>query len=241
MNTVAVVLASGTGQRFGKTSLPKHLTLILGVPILNWSIDTIINSNLFSALIVVTSTENLALTKQSINKYFDQNKIPILITEGATDRVESFNLGFKQLIKNRLVDRNSIVALFDANRPFTQKNQLLELHNALQNNACACPARPVVNGVAIASSKRILSVPSKSDLVEFVTPEFLRLDKFDGQLENFLTGHNCFVEFSLSFGLNPITISASEINVKLTYPEDKAFVEALAKQKMLEPPKQLRL
>ena len=31
MNTVAVVLASGSGERFGKSNTPKHLTPFLGV------------------------------------------------------------------------------------------------------------------------------------------------------------------------------------------------------------------
>ena len=48
--------------------------------------------------------------------------------------------------------------------------QLLELYKAMESHGCACPARPVVNGVATVSENKITSVPLKSDLMEFVTP-----------------------------------------------------------------------
>lgn len=240
LNTVAVVLASGSGERFGKTKTPKHLTKFLGVPSLIWTVNTIISSQLFSAVVVVVSKINLHVTKESLGEYFNNLTIPVITAEGAEDRTQSFDLGLKCLNDHNYVDKSSIVALFDANRPFVETSQLSELHQAMSTHACACPARPLVNGVAVVEAGYICSVPKKSDLVEFVTPEFLRLDKYECNLENFLDGHSCFVELSLSFNLRPFTIPASDINTKLTYPEDQAFMEALAKQKKLEPPKVIK-
>ena len=42
MKTVAVVLASGSGQRFDNKKEPKHLTRVLDVPILVWTLNTAI-------------------------------------------------------------------------------------------------------------------------------------------------------------------------------------------------------
>lgn len=239
VDTVAVVLASGTGERFGSVITPKHLTPLLGVPTCIWTLKTVVTSNLFSAIVVVTNKANVITTTEAISKYFDLSSIRLLITQGDADRTQSFNKGFAKLLANSLVGPTSIVALFDANRPFVQQPQLMELREAIEVHSCVCPGRPVVNGVAVVSSGHIQNVPRKSDLFEFVTPEFLRLDKFDCELENFLTGHNCLVEFSLAHGQPPFITSATEINAKLTYPEDKYFMEGLAKKNKLPPPQLL--
>ena len=236
MNTVAVVLASGSGERFGKTKTPKHLTPFLGVPCIVWTLDTIVRSKLFSTIVVVVSEKNMAITKQTLDEYFVDKKTSIITTLGANDRAQSFDLGINCLKKLNFVDKSSIVALFDANRPFVQVTQLFELHEAMKTKACACPARPLVNGVAFVDSGHIISVPKKSELMEFVTPEFLKLDQYLCNFDNLLDGHNCLVEFSLASGVKPYTIRATDINTKLTYPEDRPFMEELARQKELIPP-----
>ena len=241
LNTVAVVLASGSGERFGTQKLPKHLTPILGVPILNWTLDAIFKTNLFSAVVVVTSHENLKHTQKSINAFFEKSSIPILLTEGSVQRSESFNLGLQSLINHKFIDAKSIIALFDANRPFVSQLQLQELHKTVQVHECACPGRPVINGVAISSLGKITRVPPKDHFVEFVTPEFLRLDSFNLPLQNFLRGHNCFVEFALDSGFEPVMIKSTQLNAKLTYPEDRTYMEGLALNNKLVVPKAVKI
>ena len=109
-------------------------------------------SELFSAVVVV-SDKNLGITKDNLSEYFVDEEVPIITTVGANNRTQSFDLGFNCLKKLNLIDQSSIMALFDANRPFVQVRQLLELHQEMEANACACPARPLVNGVAICGLK----------------------------------------------------------------------------------------
>ena len=98
-----------------------------------------------------------------------------------------------------------------------------------------------VNGVAKAESGRILEVPTKSSFVEFVTPEFLRLNAFNFELKSFMKGYDCFVEFALALGFQPLTVEASELNAKLTYPEDKTHIEGLALDNKLIIPVKLKI
>ena len=44
MKAVAVVLASGSGERFDAKNIPKHMTPILGLPIFVWTLNTIVKS-----------------------------------------------------------------------------------------------------------------------------------------------------------------------------------------------------
>lgn len=241
MKAVAVILASGSGQRFGADNVPKHLTPILDVPILVWTLNTVIKSSIFSSVIVVTRKADLSVTESVLIEYFNKDEFPILLTEGGNERTASLLLGFQSLVNANLVDSESIVALFDANRPFTPESQLRELYDVALDGECSVPARPVINGVAKAEAGRILEVPTKSSFVEFVTPEFLRLDAFNFELKSFMKGYDCFVEFALALGFQPLTVEASELNAKLTYPEDKTYIEGLAVDNKLIIPVKLKI
>ena len=237
MNAVAVVLASGSGQRFGAKSKPKHLTHILGAPILVWTLDTIIQSNLFSTITVVARKDDIFQTEKIIKEYFSDDMLPILLTEGSKKaRIQSFLFGLENLMKANLVNGETIVALFDANRPFTPVSQLKSLYDAALQFACSCPARPVVNGVARIDSGRIVEVPKKSNYAEFVTPEFILYSVLKASLDKYQEQFKCFVEYALALGLNPMTIEASSINTKLTFPEDKTYLEGLALENNLDKP-----
>lgn len=239
MNTVAIILASGSGQRFEAGNNSKHLTHVLGVPVIVWTLDTIIKSEIFSSIAIVTRQKDLSKTKVTIEQYNLGDISSIRYVVGSDERTKSFINGFEDLASESLVDHNSIVALFDANRPLTPTKQLISLFNATKIAGCACPARPVINGVAMVDSNRIVEVPDKRKFVEFVTPEFLDLKCTTVKNSFFLQGHNCLVEYALSEGLFPETVLASPLNSKLTYPEDKTFLDGLALDNSLVKPENI--
>ena len=228
MNAVAIVLASGSGQRFGSEGVPKHLTNILGVPILVWTLNTAIQSKLFTSIIVVTRKNDIHQTKKILSEYFSDEIFNILLTNGSCERIQSFLLGLDYLTKASLVSEQSVVALMDANRPFTSIDQLQDLYEAALKFECSCPARPLINGVARMDSGHILEVPDKSSYSEFVTPEFMRLSSLKVSIENFKDGFNSLVEYALALDIKHVTVKACSLNVKLTYPEDTTYLEGLA-------------
>lgn len=239
MNAVAVVLASGSGQRFGAKCAPKHLTHILGVPIFVWTLNTAIQSKMFSSIIVVTRKNDIRQTERILREYFSDDILPIRLTKGSTKRIQSFLLGLNDLINANLASEETIVALLDANRPFTPISQLQGLYEAALEFECSCPARPIVNGVARMDSRRIVEVPNKSSYVEFVTPEFMRLSTLKVSIENYKEGFSSLVEYALALGFKPMTIEARPLNAKLTFPEDKTYIEGLALENQLVRPHKL--
>ena len=80
MNTASVILASGSGLRFDAKDTPKHLTLILGIPIIVWTIDTVIRSKLFTSIVIVTREADITKTKNIIGK-------AIIVHKGEDDLV----------------------------------------------------------------------------------------------------------------------------------------------------------
>lgn len=236
MKTVAVILASGSGQRFGDKVLPKHLTHILNIPILIWTLNSVIKSKLFYSITVVTRKDDLERTDKILKEYFSADFINLRITEGSSQRMKSFLMGLEDLTKSNLVCQDTIVALFDANRPFTPMSQLQDLNKAAFDFGCSCPARPLVNGVAKMDVRRILEVPDKSTYFEFVTPEFMRLNDFNESFKKRKEDFKSLVEYALALGLKPMTLEANILNTKLTYPEDKTYLEGVALDHQLVTP-----
>ncbi len=236
MNAVAVILASGSGQRFGSQQLPKHLTHILDIPLLAWTVDTAVRSKIFSSIAVVTREEDIQITETSLKQHLSDFPIPLYVTEGAEQRIQSFLRGLDTLRQKDHLNQSTIVALMDANRPFTPIVQLQSMYDLAVEYECSCPVRPVVNGVARFKAGRIIEVPEKSGFVEFVTPEFINYGTLTQSMEKNSEGFRSMVEYALALGHKPMTLEAGALNTKLTFPEDKIFLEKLALENRLTKP-----
>jgi len=238
MESLAIILASGKGIRFENKTNPKHLTEILGVPVLVWTIDNIINSNLFFKVILVCDKSTINQTKKTISQYFSFSKDYFHIVEGAESRMGSFFNGLKEYDSLKFKNKDIIISLFDANRPFISREQIQKLYNNSVRHGCSCPARPVVNGVARIKEGRIIDVPKKEEFIEFVTPEFIKFSLLKSSVETSKSIHKCFVEYALAVGIKPVVCESSLLNTKLTYPNDKALLENIALEYQLEKPKE---
>ena len=228
MNSVGVILASGSGKRFDAKDTPKHLTLILDIPIIVWTIKSVIKSRLFSSIVIVVRNQDILKTKKILNQYFSDNAFPIRVTKGSNKRIDSFFLGLDDLINAQLVKSDSIIALFDANRPFTPVNQLTDLNASAKETGCSCPVRPVVNGIAQVNLNHIIDVPDKLNYVEFVTPEFMQFGILKDAQNSYGNIYGSLVEYALASKVMPSTTRANLLSAKLTFPEDRTFLEGLA-------------
>lgn len=222
--TFAIILASGSGTRFESENTPKHLVNLKKVPIIVWTLNTILKSKLFEKIVIVTKDTYSQITVKTISDYFDLKKSKILFAVGAQDRMQSFLNGVSKITSNYNLRNKDLIALFDANRPFCSIEQMLKLNRLANDNGSSCLARPVVNGVAKKKSSKIIEVPKKENFVEFVTPEFVRFEIIEKNRNKKLQS---LVEYSLNEALNPVYTDSSDLNSKLTYPEDLEYLEGL--------------
>ena len=235
INNLAIVLASGSGSRFNAEKKPKHLIKIKNIPTIVWTLDSLLKSNIFNEIVIVTRELDLKKTSNIISKYFDVKKLCIHYAVGGKNRMDSFLNGISKILKKTHLNDHDIISLIDSNRPFCSVKQIRDLNSLATKHGCSCPARPLVNGVAKIISNKIVEVPKKEDYVEFVTPEFLKYKIFKkSQKKN--KKFKSLVEYSLDAFVNPIFVTSSELNSKLTYPEDLMFLEGLvAKHKLNKP------
>ncbi len=107
----AIIVAGGLGQRMGK-AVPKQFLLLANKPVIAWSIETCITSQLIDTIIIAIHPDYTTQLKQILSTYFPQNKI--IITDGGSTRQEScFNA-----LNAYTFNPSDIVLIHDAARPF---------------------------------------------------------------------------------------------------------------------------
>lgn len=231
----AIVLASGSGIRYNSHDVSKHLVKIKNVPIIVWTLNTIIKSKKFNKIIIVTRDNDVENTFNAVSEFFDLDKEGLQITIGGQERMDSFFNGISKLQQDENINKKDLIALIDSNRPFCTEKQILELFNLAVEHGSSCPARPVVNGVAKIINKKIIEVPEKGNFVEFVTPEFIEFRILEESKKK-NNSYKSLVEHSLDMFINPAFTASSELNHKLTYPEDFVFLEKLVnRHKIIAP------
>ena len=238
----AIILASGSGSRFNSNSCPKHLIDIKGVPTIVWTLNLILQSGVFEGIIIVARDSDLLITNKLISKFFNIEKEVFLTTAGGKDRMQSFFNGLSEISRINKINNSDLIALIDSNRPFCSADQMVDLNKLARINGCSCPARPVVNGVAKVFSKKITEVPPKEDFVEFVTPEFIRYELLKQSIDkSSTTAFKSLVEHSLNVFVQSVFTESSELNSKLTYPEDLVFLEGLVSKYNLKIPVEIKI
>ncbi len=225
-----IVLASGFGVRLGSSLTPKHLYPLKGIELINWTVNTLIESNLYDKIVVVTQQSHLEMTINAISKINNFESKLFTFDVGAIERMASFFNGLKSIVESHSLNPDDTITLLDANRPLTNVDQLKNLVKYTNEDGSACLARPVVNGVAEIFKNKIVLVPSKERYVEFVTPESIKFKILEKIFTSKNVTRNSLVEIALHESVHPIILESSELNSKLTYIEDLNFLESLVEK-----------
>lgn len=230
-----IVLASGSGERFGSDGTPKHLTLLKNTEIISWTVNTLLNVSSKKKVAIVVQQESLIATKAAVGRLANDESNFINFVIGGSERMVSFFNGLNWLFNNYKISDDDIITLVDANRPLTSPNQIGELFTAAQKIGASCLARPLINGVAYIIDDVIYDVPPKNSFVEFVTPESVKFKFLRNYLDNYLNFYS-LVEVALKSSLKPKIVVSNDLNLKLTYREDLNILEDLIKKHEIATP-----
>ncbi len=227
MNVYAVILASGTGSRM-KSDVPKQFYKIEGKTIIEYSISAFQNSPLIDKMIIVSNPDFISLTKE-ISKKFD--KVTSVVTGGNTRQESSF-AGISQI-----KDTNSKVLIHDAVRPFVSNKIIEKCIHALDTYKAV--------NVAVDSSDTIIQVDNKniekkvferSTLRRCQTPQGFDYNIIKKAHEISRKNNDIFSATDdcglvLKYNLAEIfVVEGSEMNIKITYPNDLKIAEEIIKQ-----------
>lgn len=231
MTVTAVIVAGGSGERFGSQG-GKQLAMLAGRPVLAWSVAAFEASDLVGAIVVVAHPERVAEYGEAARS----GKLSAVVGGGKTRQL-SVAAGLAAASED-----SDVIAVHDGARPLVTSATIDGAVRALQG-------RPDIAGVVVGHPQfdtvkrvgdddEVLETVDRRDLWIAQTPQVFRasglLDAYRRAEEEGFAGTDdaSLVERA---GGKVMMLSGPRENIKVTVPEDLVVAEAVLQARMRGP------
>lgn len=223
MKNIAIILASGTGSRYGN-DLPKQFVKIAGKTILEHTIEIFENAKEIDEVFVVITPEYRHFAEEILVKN-NYKKIKKLLNGGETRKESSF-IGI-----SAVEDGEANVIIHDCARPFlthkiiTDCIEALKIYNAVD---VAIPSADTI--IKVDENNVIQNIPKRSTLKRGQTPQCFKLSTIKKAHElskndsNFTDDCGLIVKYNLG---DVYVVDGDVENIKVTYPSDIFMADRL--------------
>ncbi|MEF9841009.1 MAG: 2-C-methyl-D-erythritol 4-phosphate cytidylyltransferase [Raoultibacter sp.] len=223
--TAAIILAGGSGERFGKEG-GKQLVEIAGKPILTWSAEAFdAVGDIGLIVVVVPEDRQEEYLKRAIDPF--PFVTPVIMAPAGTIRQESAFSGLEYV-----PDEFDYVILHDGARPLISSDLILHSINILKGNIdCdgAVVAHPAVDTLKVVENGVIVGTPDRSVFWNAQTPQVFRSGIYrrahaSALSDGFVgTDDSALIE---RLGGRVLVVEGKRDNIKLTVPEDYLMLAA---------------
>ena len=228
MRTVAVVLAGGSGERFG-TPVPKQLLPLAGRPLIEHSVAAFERAPEVDHILVVMATGHAQQVRALLagGGYAKLSKV----IDGGPTRTESTRRAIAELGEDECD-----VLFHDAARPLVSQQTIAACAAALAGHRAVGVAVPSPDTIAIVSDGVITAIPRRDSLARCQTPQGFRLSVIrrayqladaDPRFGELPATDDCGIVLRYLPELGVHVVPGSDRNIKITYPRDLAVAEAL--------------
>jgi 2-C-methyl-D-erythritol 4-phosphate cytidylyltransferase len=237
---VAIILASGSGLRFGDNK-PKQFTKLAGLPVLVHTLKSFDTFSDVARIIVVTNEEYVGYVWELVGKY-GLHKVHKVVTGGGT-RQESSRIGLKCCDSD-----TEYVLIHDGVRPFLSHQVLRRLVDAVKIHKAVDTVIPSADTLVRVDEKGFIAdIPARSRFRRGQTPQAfaygLVCRAHEAAIEEDVINSTDDCQLVLRIGLDVFTVLGDEQNIKITYPIDLQLADKLFQLKLdavLEPERDLR-
>lgn len=223
MSIAALLMAAGHGARFGAPT-PKQYLPLLGRPVIRHAAEALLREGRVDRLLpVVAAGEEDRVAALLAG-------LPVLPpVAGGTTRAASVRAGLEALVAHT----PDIVLVHDAARPVIPPGTIPALLAALDSAPGAIPAQPVSDTLKRGADGRILETVPREGLFRAQTPQAFRFDALLAAHRAGDAGATDDAALLEAAGLPVALVPGAESNVKITWPEDLARVEAHLAARMI--------
>ena len=222
MKISAIIPAAGLGVRMGR-SVPKQFLQLNHQSVLRHTVNAFEKYGLFSAVILVAPADSIDATCDE----FADIKVISRIVSGGKKRQDSVFAGLKALDED--VD---IVVVHDGVRPFLNRRMIRESVDIAAEHGAAITAIPVSDTIKRVNSQGFVDrTINREGLWRVQTPQAFRYSLLRQALEKaasdsyYGTDEGSLIEY---IGKAVKIIHGSELNIKITQPEDLILAEKIA-------------
>jgi 2-C-methyl-D-erythritol 4-phosphate cytidylyltransferase/2-C-methyl-D-erythritol 2,4-cyclodiphosphate synthase len=213
MRIAAILVAAGSGTRFGAET-PKQFLTIAGKPVIRHAAE---------ALATYASVLQPVGDAAAIGVALDGVAFCLAAIPGGATRQDSVRAGLEALAPHA----PDIVLVHDAARPVIPAGTIPALLAALRESPGAIPAAPVADTLKRIVRGVITETVSRTGLFRAQTPQAFRFQTLLAAHRAGLTGATDDASLLEAAGETVEVVPGSDDNIKLTYPEDLVRLERI--------------
>lgn len=224
--TAAVVLAGGTGERFGARG-GKQLFGLLGRPAITWALEALDATPDIGQIVLVCPEEDFGrMCREALDPY--PFVTPVVFAPAGQSRQESAFSGV-----NAAAPAFDLIAMHDGARPLITPGLVTHVINILKGSpeaAGAVVGYPAIDTLKVARGNQVVTTPDRSAFWAVQTPQVFHADLLlhahCAALEDGFVGtdDSSLVE---RLGHRVLLVEGPRDNIKLTVPEDVGPVESV--------------
>jgi 2-C-methyl-D-erythritol 4-phosphate cytidylyltransferase len=232
MTNIAVILAGGSGHRFGG-DLPKQFLNVAGKTILEHSVDAFERNAGINEICIVVHPDYVSLL-ESIVLHNRWSKVTRLL-KGGDERY----LSSMAAIEACRPETDVCLVFHDAVRPLVSQRIINDVITALDDNKAVAVAVPATDTILEreTGSSYIGRIPDRRTLMYVQTPQAFRYEtiaeayRIGLQDKDFQPTDDCGVVRKYLPQERIYIVEGDDENIKLTYPKDSWLVERILAQR----------
>jgi 2-C-methyl-D-erythritol 4-phosphate cytidylyltransferase len=221
MNNIAIITAGGSGTRLpGKCK--KQFLPLRGKPVIAYSLEAFLSHPEISAVVATIPQEDIDFARKLLNSYLDQG---LTIIAGGKERQHSVLNALNIMPAN-----TDYVFIHDAVRPLLTAQEIDSLLQNVIKQQAVIPAHKVKHTIKSVEGNRIVKTIPRDSLMEVYTPQVFEFSLIldchkKAAADNLLfTDDAAILEH---YGYQVFVSETSQLNIKITEPEDLPLVEYL--------------
>ena len=231
-DTCAIVLAGGSGERFGDPR-GKQFVDLCGLPLMSWSIMAFDRAPSVAGIVVVCAPDRVAQVEKDVLSRLSLTK-PVTLAPSGVTRQDSVRSGLDATPRDL-----PFVAVHDAARPLIEVEQIEACVAAVRSDdalAGAILATRSVDTLKLVEGTTIVATPDRSFYWAAQTPQVFRrrvllaAHKAAAREDYQGTDDASLVE---RMGGRVRVVESTRDNIKITLPEDLALAEATLERRLL--------
>jgi 2-C-methyl-D-erythritol 4-phosphate cytidylyltransferase len=226
MKKYAVIVAGGVGKRMN-SELPKQFMLLLGKPVLYYTLKSFLESFSDLVIILVLPEEHIEKGKELVDAYFDPTRI--LFTSGGETRFHSVRNGVA------LAPEDSIIFVHDGVRCLVTPKLIRYCYDSAVEQGSAIPCMPVKESIRQLTTPGSISL-DRTSLRAIQTPQCFHSKLLQHAMNNIEFKEKFTDEATVmeSFGIDLHLMEGEDTNLKITTPIDLMLAEQILLQRIKE-------